>query len=255
MDQDFLLRVEQQIGYHFSTPALLQEALVHSSSANTRLASNERLEFLGDAVLGMIICRALFDRFPDYLEGDLTKIKSMVVSRKVCAKLAGRLDLPGFIQVGKGTDRSRAMNGSIAAGTLEAVIAAIYLDGGLEAAQEFVLRLFGPYLDRADANGHHDNFKSILQQYCQRYFNSTPTYELLDEKGPDHNKCFEVAAVVRRRHFPSAWGVTKKEAEQKAALKALRQLGVLDESGAGFLEPKANSTGGQPHDQIQDNPG
>lgn len=232
MDKELLLQVEQQIGYHFSTPAILEEALVHSSSADTRLASNERLEFLGDAVLGMIICRALFDRFPDYLEGDLTKIKSLVVSRKICSKLARQLDLQKYVQVGKGTDHSRAMNGSIAAGTLEAVIAAIYLDGGAEAAQEFILRQFGPYLDQVDANGHHENFKSMLQQHCQRYFNGTPTYELLDEKGPDHNKCFEVAAVVRHRHFPSAWGVTKKEAEQKAALEALMVLGVLDESGA-----------------------
>lgn len=232
MERELLLQVEQQIGYHFSSPAILEEALVHSSSADSRLASNERLEFLGDAVLGMIICRFLFDRFPDYLEGDLTKIKSLIVSRKICAKLARQLDLPKFVQVGKGTDHSRAMNGSIAAGTLEAVIAAIYLDGGPEAAQEFILRQFGPYLDRMDANGHHENFKSMLQQYCQRYFNSTPTYELLDEKGPDHNKCFEVAAVVRHRHFPSAWGITKKEAEQKAAMEALLKLGVLDESGA-----------------------
>lgn len=232
MDKELLLRVEQQIGYHFINPGLLREALIHSSSADSRLASNERLEFLGDAILGMIICRSLFDRFPDYLEGDLTKIKSMVVSRRVCAQLARRLGLQTFIQVGKGTDNSRAMNGSIAAGTLEAVIAAITLDGGLEAAQEFVLRQFDPYLSGADANGHHDNFKSMLQQHCQRFFNSTPTYEMLDEKGPDHNKCFEVAAVVRRRHFPSAWGVTKKEAEQKAALQALLTLGVLDDSGA-----------------------
>ena len=231
MDMDRLLQVEQQLGYHFSNPSLLDEALVHSSSADTRLRSNERLEFLGDAVLGMIICRALYERFPDYLEGDLTKIKSLVVSRKTCAKLSRQIGLPEFVQVGKGTDGSRAMNGSIAAGTLEAIIAAICLDGGMEPARDFIHRLFGPSLDQADANGHHDNFKSILQQYCQRYFNTTPTYELLDEKGPDHNKCFEVAAVVRHRHFPSAWGVTKKEAEQKAALKALSQLDVLDESG------------------------
>lgn len=230
MDKEILSKVQQQIGYQFSTPAILEEALVHSSSADSRLTSNERLEFLGDAVLGMFICRALYDRFPAYLEGDLTKIKSLVVSRKTCAMIARHLGLPEFIQVGKGTNGSRAMNGSIASGTLEAIIAAIYIDGGPSAAQEFILRQFGPYLDEADANGHHDNFKSMLQQHCQRYMNATPTYELLDEKGPDHNKCFEVAAVVRHRRFPSAWGVTKKEAEQKAALKALLELEVLDES-------------------------
>ncbi len=230
MDKKILKQLQQQIGYQFSTPAILEEALVHSSLADSRLTSNERLEFLGDAILGMFICRALYDRFPGYLEGDLTKIKSQVVSRKTCAMIARQLGLPEFIQVGKGTNGSRAMNGSIASGALEAIIAAIYVDGGHQAAETFILRQFGPYLDQADANSHLDNFKSMLQQHAQRYLNATPTYELLDEKGPDHNKCFEVSAVVRNRHFPSAWGVTKKEAEQKAALKALLELGVLEES-------------------------
>lgn len=231
MDKELLQQAEERLGYHFRNPSLLEEALIHSSWANSRLVSNERLEFLGDAVLGLLICRALYERFPNYLEGDLTRIKSVLVSRKICSQIARSLGLLGFIQVGKGTNGSRAMNGSIAAGALEAILAAIFLDGGYPAAEEFVQRHFGPYLESTNAQGHLDNFKSILQQYSQRHLNATPVYRLLDEKGPDHNKCFEICAAVGQRIFPSAWGATKKEAEQRAALKALIELGVLNEEG------------------------
>ncbi|MEJ5260194.1 MAG: ribonuclease III [Anaerohalosphaeraceae bacterium] len=239
MNKELLQQAEERLGYQFRNPALLEEALIHSSWANSRLASNERLEFLGDAVLGLLICQCLYERFPDYLEGDLTKLKSVLVSRKICAQIARTLGLLDFIQVGKGTNGSRALNGSIAAGTLEAVLAAIYLDGGFSAAEHFVRKHFGPYLETADAQGHLENFKSILQQYSQRHLNATPSYRLLDEKGPDHNKCFEVCAVVGQRMFSSAWGATKKEAEQRAALKALIELGVLQDEGNRPAEPPA----------------
>lgn len=227
MISDILPQVETHLDYHFKNPELLELALRHSSLADSRLDSNERLEFLGDSVLGMVICRALFDLFPDYLEGDLTKIKSVIVSRKTCAHIARSLELPQFTQVGKGTDQTRAVGGSIAAGTLEAVIAAIYLDGGWEAAETVILKWFQPIIEKINADQHHDNFKSVLQQYCQREFNTTPYYELLDEKGPDHNKCFEIGVVVRNTRYPSAWGVTKKDAEQKAALNALEEMGLI----------------------------
>jgi len=180
-----------------------------------------------DSVLAMVVCKTLCNRFPDYLEGDLTKIKSMLVSRKTCAKLARAMGLHEFTIVGKGIDKTRALSGSIAAGTLEAVIAAIYLDGGFDAATKFVLRVFGPLIEQADAQQHQDNFKSMLQQHAQQSENRTPTYELLDEKGPDHNKCFEVCVVLGSQRFPSAWGITKKEAEQKAAMNALVEIGLL----------------------------
>lgn len=227
MDEALLKQLEELLGYHFSYPAILKESLTHSSLASSRLASNERLEFLGDSVLGLVICRRLFDMFPDYLEGDLTKIKSMLVSRKTCARIASDLGLQNFTRVGKGMDRTRAMLGSIAAGTLEAIVAAIYLDGGFDAAAEFVLRIMGPLIEKTDARQHQNNFKSLLQQHSQQTANHTPDYELLDEKGPDHNKCFEVAVVIGRRRFESAWGITKKEAEQKAARNALVELGLL----------------------------
>ncbi len=228
MDEQALQAVEERIGYSFRDRRFLIEALSHSSQSDSRLASNERLEFLGDAVLGLVVCETLFNRFPDYLEGDLTKIKSMLVSRKTCARLSNGLELTRFIQVGKGMELTRAMTGSIAAGTLEAVIAAVYLDGGLEPARRFIESLYAELIDRADANQHQDNYKSVLQQYAQHEFGATPMYELLDEKGPDHNKCFEVAVFIGDRHFPSAWGVTKKEAEQRAARNVLVELGQIE---------------------------
>ncbi len=227
MDKEALQQVEQIIGYRFSNRNLLSRAFTHSSSVDNRLLSNERLEFLGDAVLATVICQALFERFPGYLEGDLTKIKSMLVSRRSCARVAKQLGLQKFLKVDKGVASSRALTGSLAAGLLEAVIAAVYIDGGLEAVCSFILRIFAPLIDRADAQQAQGNFKSLLQQYAQQQFNSTPVYTLLDEKGPDHNKCFESEATVAGRRFPSAWGINKKEAEQKAAFNALVELGVL----------------------------
>lgn len=228
MEAHDVQQVETLLGYQFNRPELLKEALTHSSQAEDHLASNERMEFLGDAVLSLVICQSLFERFPDYEEGGLTKLKSMVVSRKSCSQVASRLNLIGHIRVGKGTDSGRALTGSIAAGVLEAVIAAIYLDSGLEAARKFILFAFDDIISQADACEHQDNFKSMLQQHCQRHMSGTPTYELLDEKGPDHNKCFEVAAVIRHRRYTSAWAVTKKDAEQKAARNALVELGLLE---------------------------
>ena len=228
MNEEDLRQIEQIIGHKFSNCLLLSEALTHSSAVDNRLLSNERLEFLGDSILAVVVCKALYDRFPEYLEGDLTKIKSLLVSRRTCARVAKQLDLLRFLRVGKGMTGTKALVGSLAAGLLESVIAAIYLDGDFGTAQNFILRTFAPFIDRADAKQAHGNFKSLLQQYAQQQFNTTPVYALLDEKGPDHDKCFEAEVVVAGRHFSSAWGTNKKEAEQKAAFNALVELGVLE---------------------------
>ncbi|MBE0536440.1 MAG: ribonuclease III [Phycisphaerae bacterium] len=228
MDDQMREQLQELLDYRFQNPAILDEALTHSSLADSRLLSNERLEFLGDSILALVICKTLFTRFPEYLEGDLTKIKSMLVSRKTCAWLAAQMGLQNFAHVGKGMEKTRAMSGSIAAGILEAVIAAICLDGGFEHAERFILRIYGPLIDQADAQQHQENFKSLLQQHAQQTQNQTPLYEVLDEKGPDHNKCFEVCVVIARQRYPSAWGVTKKDAEQKAAKNALTRLGLLE---------------------------
>jgi ribonuclease-3 len=227
MEQETLEQIEQIIGYRFSNRNLLAEAFMHASAVDNRAMSNERLEFLGDSVLALAICRTIFDRSPTYLEGDLTKMKSMLVSRESCARIARQLGLHKLLKVGKGMEGSQSLSHSLAAGLLEALIAAIYLDGGLEPAQNFILRHFDSLIQKADAEQAQGNFKSILQQYAQQHFDTTPVYELLDEKGPDHNKCFEAQAVIGERHFPSAWGTNKKEAEQKAALNALTELGII----------------------------
>ena len=229
MDEEILQKIEQITGYQFSDKSILDQAFTHSSAVDDRLLSNERLEFLGDAVLAIVICQALFDRFPEYLEGDLTKIKSKLVSPETCAQISGQLGLQEFLKVGKGMVSNRALSGSLAAGVLETVIAAIYVDGGFNAAREFILRIFEDLLEEADAEQTHGNFKSLLQQYAQERFSATPSYVLLDEKGPDHNKCFELEVMIADRHFRSAWGTNKKEAEQKAAFNALLELGVLEQ--------------------------
>jgi len=227
MEPEALARIEQITGYKFSDHLLLEKAFTQSSAVGNRFQSNERLEFLGDSVLGMVICQILYERFPAYLEGDLTKIKSMLVSRRTCAKLTNQLGLGEFLHIGKGMTGSKALKGSVAAGLFEAVIAAIYIDGGFEAAKEFVLRVFEDLIKQADAKQSQGNYKSVLQQYSQQQLSVTPHYELLDEKGPDHDKCFESEVVIAGRHFPSAWGTSKKEAEQKAAFNALVELRLV----------------------------
>ena len=226
-NSDTMQQIEQALGYVFHDKTLLEEGFTHSSAADDRLSSNERLEFLGDAVLGLVICDALFTRFETYLEGDLTKLKSSLVSRSTCAKITRTLNLRKFLRVGKGMSRSRDLPMSIEAGLLEAVIGAIYQDGGFDIAKDFVLRSFADLLDRIEVKGPNGNYKSLLQQYAQEHHGVTPDYVLLDEKGPDHNKCFECEVLLQDRCFSSAWGVTKKESEQRAAYNALVELGVI----------------------------
>ncbi len=226
------LRCQAMLGYGFRDHHLLKEALTHASIADDRRLSNERLEFLGDSVLGLVVCHRLFELYPEYLEGDLTKLKSAVVSRNTCAAVSNALGLTELIFVGKGM-LGRGGNGSaerpssLAAGVLESIIAAIYLDGGFEAARTFILRHMDAYIYRFAATTHQQNYKSLLQQHAQKTFSATPVYELLDEKGPDHSKCFEMRVVIGSRAFGSAWGPAKKPAEQRAAQNALEELGVL----------------------------
>lgn len=224
------------LGYTFRNPQLLVEALTHASSADHRLKSNERMEFLGDAVLGFVVSEFLYQRFPTYEEGDLTKLKSAAVSRKVCAQVSEVLDLGSVLSVGKGmSSQRRRLPGSIAAAVLEAVIAAIYFDGGLEPARVFILRHFGPVIEELDLTTHQHNFKSVLQQHAQKSMTGNPNYVLLDEKGPDHAKCFEVCVEIAGRRFGAAWANSKKEAEQVAALRALQDLDLATVTDSGHI--------------------
>ena len=229
VDPTSLQKCQELIGYTFKDPAILHLALTHSSVAPTRLQSNERLEFLGDAVLGLVVCDELYQQCAESMEGDMTKIKSSVVSRQTCADIAESLGVCGLVWLGKGMSKGGGPPQSIAAAVLESLIGAIYVDGGLEAARPFILQHVKPHIDEAIANEHQRNYKSVLQQHAQRHWNATPAYQLLDEKGPDHSKCFEIAVAIKGRNFPSGWGKSKKDAEQEAARRALVELGVLED--------------------------
>ncbi len=235
MDDSRLPSVEEAIGYRFRDREILARALTHASVCDSRLESNERLEFLGDAILGMIVCRYLFETYPEFLEGDLTKIKSSVVSRRTCARIANQLGLTEHLVIGKGMKTQAKLPSSLSAAALESIIAAIYLDGGLDAAQQFIIHHIRDLIRKAAESGHQQNFKSVLQQYSQRRLEHTPQYLILDEKGPDHSKCFEVAVELGNQRFPSSWGNSKKQAEQQAALNALVALGVLERDEDGDL--------------------
>ncbi len=219
-----LERCQQRIGYRFNDPNKLEEALTHASGAEHRLVSNERLEFLGDAILGAVVCELLFQQFPDYLEGDMTKIKSVVVSRQTCAKISEALGMQEFLILGKGMTTDPTVPMSVLADVFESLIAAIYLDGGDPAARQFIERYIGPEIELAAAGELGCNYKSLLQQLAQRDHSSTPNYLLLDEKGPDHCKCFKIAAQVGNSRYSPTWGRSKKEAEQRAAHNALSEI-------------------------------
>lgn len=223
--QDELLsRCEDRLEYRFQDRSLLISALTHASGADHRLLSNERMEFLGDAILGFCVCDILYSMFPDYLEGDLTRIKSIVVSRRTCARVSRHLKLADFLFVGKGMTNSPSVPASLYADVFESLLAAIYLDGGLAEARKFIERHILPEIERAVAGDAEGNFKSLLQQISQRDFGAPPIYHLLAEKGPDHSKSFQVAAEVAGKRYEPAWGKNKKEAEQRAAGNALARL-------------------------------
>ena len=220
-DPAALEQCQERIGYRFANPRLLEAALTHASGADHRLASNERMEFLGDAILGAVVCERLYHQFPEYLEGDLTKLKSVVVSRQTCAKISQALGLKEFLILGKGMTTNPVIPMSLLADVLESMIAAIYLDGGTEPASRFIDTYIGPEIELAAAGESEGNYKSLLQQFSQREHGITPTYHLLDEKGPDHSKCFKMTAQIDKQRFPPAWGRTKKESEQRSAHNAI----------------------------------
>jgi ribonuclease III len=224
VEDDLLEHCQDLLDYTFEDIGILRSALTHASGADHRLASNERLEFLGDAVLGLIVCDLLYRRFPDYQEGELTRIKSVVVSRNTCAKISERLGFEECLVLGKGMGMQGPTPESLLADVFESLIGAMYLDGGIEAARRFIVEHIEAEIDETVEGHMGTNHKSNLQQVAQRQFGETPTYLLLDEKGPDHSKCFKIAASIGKNHYAPAWGRNKKDAEQRAALNALSQL-------------------------------
>lgn len=225
-DEETLRECQKTLGYDFADRELLSLALTHASCKTDATPSNERLEFLGDAVLGMIISEYLCYKYPELTEGDMTQIKSAVVSRPALAAESERLGLWRFLSVGKGMASLDEMPPSLLANVFEAVTGAIYLDGGLEPAREFILRSLRQQVELTETGWHRRNYKSLLQEYSQRTFETLPSYEVTSEEGPDHMKSFLVVVRIGDRQYESAWGRSKKEAEQNAAKATLRALEI-----------------------------
>jgi len=215
---------EERIGYRFADKGLLRAALTHASGAEHRLASNERLEFLGDAILGAVVCEMLYHQYPEYLEGDLTRVKSIVVSRQTCAKISDALGLEECLILGKGMTTHPNVPPSLLSDVFESIVAALYIDQGPDTAREFIEKHMEPEIELAAGGASGNNYKSLLQQLAQREYGTTPSYQLLDEKGPDHSKCFKIAASIAGHRYQAAWGRNKKEAEQRAARNALGEI-------------------------------
>lgn len=216
--------VEDRLGYRFTDRALLRRALTHASSTAAKYADNERLEFLGDAVLDMVICEALFLREPALSEGEMTEIKSGVVRRRSLAAAAQSIGLKEFLILGRGIAGRERLPASIFANVFEAIVAAIYLDGGYGVTRDFILRNLGALLDETRHGGAGANYKSILQQRIQKEYNEVPSYRVVRESGPDHAKHFEVVVHLQGDELGRGAGSSKKVAEQAAAHAALEVI-------------------------------
>ena len=223
-----LKNCELKLEYTFQDRNLLFEAVTHASSSSTRLSSYERLEFLGDSILGFVVCEYLFQAHPDWLEGQLTKVKSVVVSRTTCARIGRELGLEEFLLVGKGIGNRGPVPDSLLANAFESIVAAIYLDGGMLRAKEFLMRFVPRQFEIAVQGELDSNYKSELQQFAQKKFGVPPTYLLVNDRGPDHEKWFQVSARLGKQDFAPAWGKNKKEAEQRAAANALAEIEGMD---------------------------
>ena len=219
--------LEKELGYQFEDPSLLENALTHSSYANERcrdgLASNERLEFLGDSILGMVTAEHLFRVYPEKPEGDLTRIRADLVCEVALARLADRLCLGSFLLLGHGEEQGGGRHrASILADAVESVIAAVYLDGGFTAASDLIHRLV---LSDIPALRHRNlDYKTQLQELVQQKKNQILQYELVGSSGPDHAKQFCVEVLLNGEVVGAGSGSSKKRAEQRAAQAAIQKL-------------------------------
>ena len=219
--------LEAAIGYRFNNISLLQNALTHSSYANERwhnsLMSNERLEFLGDAILGMTVAKFLYQTFPDRPEGELTRMRADMVCEQTLAKVAAKIDLGRHLLLGNGEEQGGGRNrNSILADAVESVIAASFLDGGMEAAQQFIDRFI--LVEVPVKRLHNADYKTALQELVQQKKNQVLTYALIGESGPDHDKKFEVEVKLNGTVVGAGSGSSKKRAEQDAARVAMERL-------------------------------
>ena len=217
--------LEKRLGYHFQRRELLSEALNHSSYANEHkgsLSSNERLEFLGDSVLGFVSAEYLFERHPGLPEGDLTRMRASLVCEQSLYEVAKELDLGAYLKLGRGEESGGGRERqSILADAVEAVFAAVYLDGGIEAVRELIIRVL---LGRAPAAEERKDYKTTLQEVVQRRSGQVLTYHMVSQSGPDHNKTFLFEVRLNGLSVGQGSGHSKKEAEQAAARDALAHM-------------------------------
>lgn len=216
--------LEAMLGYTFRNRGLLEQALRHASwcneHASERLEDNERLEFLGDAVLDLVVGHKLMTRFPQLREGELSVTRAQVVSEAGLSEVAAQLGIGQWLTLGKGEEKSGGRTKpSILADAFEAILAAVYLDGGFAAAVEMVERLLSSRIETVEFKGFYD-FKTRLQETSQARLKATPTYRVVQEIGPDHDKRFVVAVTIADDEWARAVGRSKKEAEQMAAAEA-----------------------------------
>ena len=221
--------LEKNISYKFRNKELLLLALIHSSYPNSNhsveLKDNERLEFLGDAILQAAISDFLMARFPNANEGDLSKTRASMVNRYMLAMLAHELGVGNFLIVGRSIDRKRFdASSSILADALEAIIGAIYLDGGFESAKQFIKRIFAEYWEGVKNQQFNRDFKSLVQELSQKKYSTPPKYEMIGEFGVNHGKIFEVQLSIGNKISTRGVGRSKKDAEQQAAKNAFAIL-------------------------------
>ncbi len=237
-----LAALERTLGYRFRDGSLLERALVHSSAATEGdLESNQTLEFLGDAVLDLAVSEFLLKRHPGRAEGELTRMRASIVSAKGLAAAAARLDLGRWIRLGRGEARSGGgKKANILADTYEAVIAAVFLDGGYEAARSVLETTFAEEVAEADPVG--DDWKTELQELTQARLHCTPTYSLVAATGPDHAKHFEVAIRLQGEVIARGEGANRKSAEQMAAREALRVLAERDDETPDETNPAPDAS-------------
>lgn len=221
------------IDYEFKHPDLLRQALTHRSSLenSNEMQSNERLEFLGDAILGWVVTDVLYRHFPECNEGDLTRAKSMIVSRDTLAKTAKKIKLGRYLILGIGEDRSGGrVRRSILANAYEALLGAIYLDDGVEDVKRIIQEHLLTDIDRIITSRFHHNYKSWLLEHLQAIYKRSPRYQILNEKGPDHRKEFTVEVLLDGKSLGKGRGASKKRAEQSAARDALNNMGIISKN-------------------------
>jgi len=219
--------IQKKVGYHFKNRELLERSLTHKSYANENRVSshNERLEFLGDAVLSLVISEYLMKTCPYSSEGDLSRLRAAVVSEPALASIARNIGLGNYLLLGRGEDQTGGRDkNSLLADCLEALIASIYLDAGNAAVETFVIRFFGDLIDKTCMTGGTLDYKTEVQELCQEQLKVLPEYRIVAETGPDHQKKFSVELVIKGEVYGRGAGKSKKEAEQRAARVAMEKL-------------------------------